>query len=66
MSSLIESPIVKDGMGVGGLLEERAGRVIKKKSFKVTVDLHQGKNQFSVLTSDLSLDYVKINASYRS
>jgi glutamate N-acetyltransferase / amino-acid N-acetyltransferase len=60
------SPIVKDGMGVGGRLEERAGQVIKKKSFKVTVDLHQGKSQFSVLTSDLSLDYVKINASYRS
>jgi N-acetylglutamate synthase/N-acetylornithine aminotransferase len=30
------------------------------------VDLHQGKSQFSVLTTDLSLDYVKINASYRS
>jgi len=60
------SPIVKDGMGVGGRLEERAGQVIKKKSFKVTVDLHQGKGRFSVLTSDLSIDYVKINASYRS
>ena len=60
------SPIVKNGMGVGGRLEERAGQVIKKKSFKVTVDLHQGKSQFSVLTTDLSIDYVKINASYRS
>ena len=59
-------PIVKDGMGVGGRLEERAGQVIKKQSFKVTLDLHQGKHQFSVLTTDLSLDYVKINASYRS
>ena len=60
------SPIVKDGMGVGGRLEERAARVIKKQSFKVTVDLHQGKHRFSVLTTDLSLEYVKINASYRS
>jgi glutamate N-acetyltransferase/amino-acid N-acetyltransferase len=60
------SPIVKSGMGVGGRLEERAGQVMKKKSFKVTVDLHQGKGQFSVLTTDLSIDYVKINASYRS
>ena len=60
------SPIVRDGMGVGGQLEERAAQVIKKQSFKVTVDLHQGKHQFSVLTTDLSLDYVKINASYRS
>jgi glutamate N-acetyltransferase / amino-acid N-acetyltransferase len=53
-------------MGVGSPLEERAGRILKNKSFKVTVDLHQGKSQFSVLTTDLSLDYVKINASYRS
>ncbi len=60
------SPVVENGMGVGGRLEERAGQVIKKKSFKVTVDLHQGKGRFSVLTIDLSLDYVKINASYRS
>jgi glutamate N-acetyltransferase/amino-acid N-acetyltransferase len=59
-------PIVKDGMGVGARLEEKAGQMLKKKSFKVTVDLHQGKSSFSVLTTDLSIDYVKINASYRS
>jgi glutamate N-acetyltransferase/amino-acid N-acetyltransferase len=61
-----KAPIVKKGMGVGARLEEKAGQIIKKKSFKVIVDLHQGKSQFSVLTTDLSLDYVKINASYRS
>ncbi len=61
-----KAPIVKKGMGVGSPLEERAGRILKNKSFKVTVDLHQGKSEFLVLTSDLSLDYVKINASYRS
>jgi glutamate N-acetyltransferase/amino-acid N-acetyltransferase len=59
-------PIVRNGMGVGSQLEEKASERIKKRSFKVTVDLHQGKSQFSVLTTDLSLDYVKINASYRS
>ena len=59
-------PIVKNGMGVGGRLEEKAGQVLRNKSFRVTVDLHQGKSQFSVFTTDLSLDYVKINASYRS
>jgi len=61
-----KAPIVKKGMGVGSSLEQRAGRILKNKSFKVTIDLHQGKSQFSVLTTDLSLDYVKINASYRS
>jgi glutamate N-acetyltransferase/amino-acid N-acetyltransferase len=61
-----KAPIVKKGMGVGPRSEEKAGQVLKKKSFKVTADLHQGKSQFSVLTTDLSLGYVKINASYRS
>jgi glutamate N-acetyltransferase/amino-acid N-acetyltransferase len=59
-------PVVKNGMGTGPRLEEKATQVIRKKSFNVKVDLHQGKNQFSVFTSDLSIDYVKINASYRS
>jgi len=60
------APIVKKGMGVGIQAEKKASQVLKKRSFKVTVDLHQGKSQFSLLTTDLSLDYVKINASYRS
>jgi len=59
-------PVVKKGMGVGSRLEEKAGRILKNKSFKVMVDLHQGKGAFSALTTDLSIDYVKINASYRS
>jgi glutamate N-acetyltransferase/amino-acid N-acetyltransferase len=58
--------IVRNGMGVGGQREEKAGHILRNKSFKVTVDLHQGKGEFSVFTSDLSIDYVKINASYRS
>jgi glutamate N-acetyltransferase/amino-acid N-acetyltransferase len=59
-------PIVKNGMGTGSRLEEKAGKTLKKKSIKVTVDLHRGRGQFSVFTTDLSIDYVKINASYRS
>ncbi len=61
-----QSPIVRKGRGVGGPLEAKAAQVIKQNSFKVLVDLHQGKSSFSLLTTDLSLDYVKINASYRS
>ncbi len=60
------APLVKKGAGVGPRLEQKGGQILKKKSFKVTVDLHRGKGQFSVLTTDLSFDYVKINASYRS
>ena len=59
-------PVVRNGMGVGSRLEEKAGQILKNKSFTIRVDLHQGKGSFSVLTTDLSIDYVKINASYRS
>jgi glutamate N-acetyltransferase/amino-acid N-acetyltransferase len=59
-------PVVKKGMGTGPRLEEKATQVIKKKSFSVSVNLHHGQSEFSVFTSDLSIDYVKINASYRS
>jgi len=59
-------PIVKNGIGTGSRWEEQGSQVLKKESFKVTIDLHQGKGQFSLFTTDLSIDYVKINASYRS
>jgi glutamate N-acetyltransferase / amino-acid N-acetyltransferase len=60
------SPIVRNGVAVDPKLEEKAGEVLKKNSFQVTVHLHQGKSQFSLYTTDLSLEYVKINGSYRS
>ncbi len=61
-----KAPIVRRGMAVSPQSEVRASEVIKKPAFKVTIDLHQGDSSFSLLTTDLSLDYVKINASYRS
>lgn len=61
-----QAPIVRNGMGVGPHLEKEAEEVIKNRSFQVIVDLHQGGGKFSLLTTDLSIDYVKINASYRS
>jgi glutamate N-acetyltransferase/amino-acid N-acetyltransferase len=59
-------PVVRNGVGTGPRLEKQASQVLKKKTFKMAIDLHQGKSQFSVFTTDLSLDYVRINASYRS
>jgi glutamate N-acetyltransferase/amino-acid N-acetyltransferase len=59
-------PVVRKGVGTGSRLEERASQILRKRSFQVVIDLHQGKSQFSLFTTDLSIDYVKINASYRS
>jgi len=58
--------VVKGGMSAGRLREEQARRILKLPSFRVTVDLHLGKGHYLVVTSDLSHEYVTLNASYRS
>lgn len=57
--------IVKDGMGIefDRIYTEK---LMKEKEIKFTVDLSYGKKEFSVLTTDLSFDYIKINALYRT
>ena len=46
--------------------EEDGQRVMKQSEITVRVDLHRGPHQATVWTCDLSYDYVKINADYRS
>ena len=46
--------------------EEDGQRVMKQSEITVRVDLNRGDEQASVWTCDLSLDYVRINADYRS
>jgi glutamate N-acetyltransferase/amino-acid N-acetyltransferase len=58
--------MVKDGLFAGGDAEARGTEVLKKKEFTVTVDLHLGNGSATVYTTDLSYDYVKINADYRT
>jgi glutamate N-acetyltransferase / amino-acid N-acetyltransferase len=59
-------PLVKQGLGLGPEQEIPASRVLRKKAFTVTVDLHLGRAKAAVYTCDLSLDYVRINADYRT
>ena len=46
--------------------EEDGARVMKQSEITVRVDLHRGAASSTVWTCDLSYDYVKINADYRS
>ena len=46
--------------------EEDGQRVMKQSEITVRVDLHRGAAHSTVWTCDLSYDYVKINADYRS
>jgi len=58
--------MVKDGMGCGDAAEAEATKVLKKDEFTILIDLHMGEGKTSVFTCDFSIDYVKINADYRS
>ncbi|MFA6457200.1 MAG: bifunctional glutamate N-acetyltransferase/amino-acid acetyltransferase ArgJ [Bacteroidota bacterium] len=46
--------------------EERAKKILQQKDITITVDLHNGKHSATFWTCDLSAEYVRINASYRS
>lgn len=46
--------------------EAKALGLLKRKEVEVEVNLNLGKAEATVFTSDLSYDYVKINASYRT
>ena len=58
--------MVKAGMGCGKSVEAEATKVLKKSEFTVAVHLNMGQGFGSIITCDFSIDYVKINADYRS
>ena len=58
--------MVKSGMGCGKETEAQATQVLKQPEYTITIDLKAGKATSSVFTCDFSIDYVKINADYRS
>jgi len=58
--------LVQDGLALGSAAEAAATEILKHKTFTVTVDLKTGQAADEIYTCDLSLDYIKINADYRS
>jgi len=58
--------MVEEGLGMGPEQEEIASEVLKKPEFTVTVNLGSGSGSAYYYTSDLSYEYVKINAAYRT
>jgi glutamate N-acetyltransferase / amino-acid N-acetyltransferase len=58
--------MVKRGMGTGLAAERKLAQVFKQKEFTISVNLGQGQACAHMWTTDLSYDYVRINASYRS
>ena len=59
-------PMVRNGVGLGPAAERRIAKVFHRKEFTIQVKLGQGGHRSHLWTTDLSYDYVRINASYRS
>jgi len=58
--------IVRQGLGVGAEAERIAQERMKEREFSVVIDLRQGPHVDSILTCDLTHEYVSINADYRT
>ena len=60
------TPLVTRGSRDPKHNESKASKSVKSKKIVIRVMLNEGKDSFTVLTSDLSEDYVLINSDYRS
>jgi len=58
--------LVKNGLAIGGDAEKQVSQVLREKEITVGIALSDGKACDEVYTCDFSIDYVKINADYRS
>ena len=58
--------LCEKGEGVETVDNSRLSRALKKRKVNIVVDLAEGDMEFTAWTSDITEDYIKINADYRS
>ena len=56
--------IAEGGLAAGK--DREAGNYLKGKNVKIIIDLHLGKYSAKIMTCDMTEDYIRINAEYRS
>jgi glutamate N-acetyltransferase/amino-acid N-acetyltransferase len=61
-----KAKLVEKGLGQGKAAERDAALALKQRDIQIVIDLHKGKGNATIWTCDLSYEYVKINAAYRS
>ena len=66
MVDIYFGPVKVVNKGLATEREEEAAEFLRKKEVTITVDLHLGNDSARVLTCDLTEDYVRINAEYRT
>jgi glutamate N-acetyltransferase/amino-acid N-acetyltransferase len=52
--------------GLANHKDREATEALKGKNLKITVDIHSGSSSSQVLTCDLTEEYIRINADYRT
>ena len=58
--------LCENGRGVKKFDEAALSTSLKNKNIKILIDLGEGDKEFTAWTSDLTEEYIKINADYRS
>jgi glutamate N-acetyltransferase/amino-acid N-acetyltransferase len=64
--SIGKAKLVEKGLGQGKAADREAALALKQREVQITIDLHKGKADATIWTCDLSNEYIKINAAYRS
>jgi len=52
--------------GLSNSKDEEANKVLKGKDIRIIIDLHLGRSSARVLTCDLTEEYIRVNATYRT
>ncbi|MFD1849936.1 bifunctional glutamate N-acetyltransferase/amino-acid acetyltransferase ArgJ [Oceanobacillus bengalensis] len=63
--SLGDIVVVKDGLAVN-FDQEEGTRYLENRTINISIDLQEGSSEATAWGCDLTYDYVKINASYRT
>jgi len=61
-----KAKIVEKGLAQGKAADREAAIALKQREIQIIIDLHKGKASATIWTCDMSYEYVKINAAYRS
>ncbi len=61
-----DQPLVLKGSWMGAEAEKKTALIMQKNEIIITLDLNLGKETDSFFFCDFSVDYVKINADYRT
>jgi glutamate N-acetyltransferase/amino-acid N-acetyltransferase len=59
-------PVVRNGRGLGAARERRANLRMREREIPIRIALGLGRGSATIWTTDLSADYVRMNADYRS